>query len=397
VFDALLVIVLAGLAGPLLASGPRPLLPAVLGELAAGVLLGRTGLAIIDPTVPANEFLYALGFAMLMLVAGSQVQVRGPGLVAGLKVGFGALTIVLLLAIPVGLAIAALLAPSAPALLFPILLAGSSAAVAFPILEESGLLGPRLAILIAWIPLADALTVLAMPLTLVGSDKVPGALAGDVAIIALTAAALAGGSQLERLPWALTLRDRSRTRGWALQLRLTLLILIVLSFVADRTGGSTLMAGFGAGLVLARLRTPERLEVQLSGLAEGLFVPAFFVLLGSELDFRALASEPGAILLALALAAAAVAIHTLAALPFAPRPKAAFGLAASAQLGLQAAAASLGLSTGHLSPAVATGIVAAGCLTLLPAALGTRRLAAALAPPLDTDGRPASTARDATS
>ena len=45
------------------------------------------------------------------------------------------------------------------------------------------------------------------------------------------------------------------------------------------------------------------------------------------------------------------------------------------------AAASLGLGTGALSPAVAAAIVLAGCLTVLPAAIGTRRLADALTVP----------------
>jgi Kef-type K+ transport system membrane component KefB len=179
----------------------------------------------------------------------------------------------------------------------------------------------------------------------------------------------------------MTLRDRSQTRGWALQLRVTLLILVVLSLIATRTGGSTLLAGFGAGLVLARLREPTRLEVQLSGIAEGFFVPAFFVLIGSELDLRSLAGDPSAIMLALALAAGGMAIHLAASRLVGPRPWSGFGLAAAAQLGLPAAAASLGLGAGSLSPAVAAAIVLAGCLTVLPAAIGTRRLADALAPP----------------
>jgi hypothetical protein len=71
-------------------------------------------------------------------------------------------------------------------------------------------------------------------------------------------------------------------------------------------------------------------------------------------------------------------IHVGASLVVARAPGIPFGLAASAQLGLPAAAASLGLSTGHLSAAVAAAIVAAGCMTVLPASLGTRRLADSL-------------------
>ncbi len=394
-FESLLVIVLAGLIGPLVAAGPRPLIPAVVGELAAGVILGRTGAGVIVPTTPTNGFLYALGFAMLMLVAGSHVRFEG-GVASGLRSAAIAFAVVVAAALPIGLGIGVVLAPSAPPVLFPILLAGSSAAVAFPILEERGLLGPSVGLLLVWIPIADAMTVLLMPLALIGAEKIPGALAGDAAIIGLTVAALLVGERLQQLPPAITMRDRSRSRGWALQLRLTLLILIALTFVATQTGGSTLLAGFGAGLVLSRLRTPERLELQLSGIAEGFFVPAFFVLLGAELDFRALAGDPMAIMLAVAMGAAAIAIHVGAALLVAPTPKAAFGLAASAQLGLPAAAASLGLATGHLSAALAAGVVAAGCITVLPASLGTRRLADALLSKTVATAAPAQSIRSET-
>ena len=380
-FSSLLVIILAGLAGPLVASGRRPLIPAVVGELIAGMALGRSGLGLIDSTTPTNALLYSLGFAMLMLVAGSRVDLDAPGLRTGARAGVMAAVVVAVLSVPVGLAIGLTIEPGAPSLLFPVLLAGSSAAVAFPILEERGLIGPGVGLLLVWIPLADAITVLLMPLTLIGAEKIPAALGGDALIVACTVGALWFGERVSRSPLAMTLRDRSQTRGWALQLRVTLLILVFLSLIASQTGGSTLLAGFGAGLVLARLREPTRLEVQLSGIAEGFFVPAFFVLIGSELDLRALAGDLPAILVAVAMGAGGVAIHLAAGRVVAPRPWSGFGLAAAAQLGLPAAAASLGLQTGALSPAVAAAIMLSGCLTVLPASIGTRRLADALAAP----------------
>jgi Kef-type K+ transport system membrane component KefB len=386
-FDSLLVIIVAGLVGPILAAGRRPLLPAVVGELIAGIAIGRSGLNLIDATTPANGLLYGLGFAMLMLVAGSHVDLGAPSLRAGARAGVLAAAVVALLAVPVGLAIGATLAPGTPPLLIPVLLAGSSAAVAFPILQERGLIGPGVALLLVWIPLADALTVLIMPLTLIGAAKIPEALGGDALIVVCTVVALWLGERVARSQPALTLRDRSRTRGWALQLRVTLLMLVALSLIASRTGGSTLLAGFGAGLILARIREPDRLEVQLSGIAEGFFVPAFFVLIGSQLDLRSLAGDPSAILLALVMAACGVAIHLAASRVVAPAPWSGFGLAAAAQLGLPAAAASLGLATGALSPAVAAAIVLAGVLTILPASIGTRGLADALATPSTQPGK----------
>lgn len=380
-FDSLLIIIVAGLVGPLLAAGKRPLIPAVVGELIAGICIGRSGFGWIDPTTPANALLYGLGFAMLMLVAGSHVDLSAPGLQAGARAGAIAVGVVAALSLPVGLAIGAIFEPGAPSLLFSVLLAGSSAAVAFPILEERGLIGPGVAPLLVWIPLADALTVLLMPLTLIGAAQIPEALGGDALIVAATVVALWLGARIARSPGAMTLSDLSRSRGWALQLRVTLLILVVLSLIAAKTGGSTLLAGFGAGLILARLREPTRLEVQLSGIAEGFFVPAFFVLIGSELDLRALAGDLSAVVLAVVMAVCALAIHLAAGRAVAPTAWNGFGLAAAAQLGLPAAAASLGLTTGALSPAVAAAIVLAGCLTVLPASIGTRKLADFLAAP----------------
>jgi Kef-type K+ transport system membrane component KefB len=109
---------------------------------------------------------------------------------------------------------------------------------------------------------------------------------------------------------------------------------------------------------------------QLTGLATGFFVPAFFVLLGAELDLRGLVSSSSAIALAVAMAAGATGVHVLAAVVTGSTRRVASGLLASAQLGLPAAAAALGLATGAIGPPVAAALVAGGCLTLIPATAG---------------------------
>src|SRR5579864_1648844 len=47
-FAQLTILVLAGLAGPLLAFGRRGLVPIVIGELVAGFVLGHTGFGVVD-------------------------------------------------------------------------------------------------------------------------------------------------------------------------------------------------------------------------------------------------------------------------------------------------------------------------------------------------------------
>jgi Kef-type K+ transport system membrane component KefB len=73
------LIVLAGLAGPLLSSSKRILIPVVVGELLAGIALGKTGAGLVKADDPTIAFLGNLGFAMLMLVAGMHVPLRTAG------------------------------------------------------------------------------------------------------------------------------------------------------------------------------------------------------------------------------------------------------------------------------------------------------------------------------
>ncbi len=164
----------------------------------------------------------------------------------------------------------------------------------------------------------------------------------------------------------------SKQRHWALDLRLSLLVLFLLAWIAQKSGTSVLIAGFGAGVTVALIGGPKRLSTQMRGVADGFFIPLYFVVLGAQLDLRGLVSDPAMIALTGALAALNVAIH-LAAVAIVRRPLSA-GLTASAQLGVPAAVASLGLSEGVLSGTVATAIVAAAVVSLGVCTLGVERL-----------------------
>jgi Kef-type K+ transport system membrane component KefB len=75
-FDTLALLAVIGLAGPLLASLPRFRIPVVIGELIAGLLVGRTGFGIVDHTNPTFVLLANIGFALVMFVVGTHVPVR---------------------------------------------------------------------------------------------------------------------------------------------------------------------------------------------------------------------------------------------------------------------------------------------------------------------------------
>jgi len=107
-FATLALISLVGVLGPLLALPRRWNLPVVLGELVAGIALGRTGFDVLHAGNGTFTFLADIGFALIMFVAGSHVPVRDPNLRAGLRLGalramaVGAVSVVLAIGIAHG-------------------------------------------------------------------------------------------------------------------------------------------------------------------------------------------------------------------------------------------------------------------------------------------------------
>ena len=168
------------------------------------------------------------------------------------------------------------------------------------------------------------------------------------------------------------MRHLSKKRHWALDLRLSLLILFGLAWLAQKGGTSILIAGFGAGVTVALIGGPKRLSTQVRGVAEGFFVPLFFVVLGAQLDLSGLFDDPAMI----GLAAALVGLNVVdpPARRGRDRRSVPAGLAATAQLGVPAAVAALGLSQHVISPVIATAIVASALRE--PGGLHRRRGAA---------------------
>ena len=359
-FGTLVVIVLAGLGGPLLAISPRRFVPIIIGEIAAGVIVGHTGLGIVKPANPATSFLGEVGFAMLMLTAGMHLPLRDRRLFASLRRGALAAAIVGVLAVPAGFAAAAL-AGTSHAAIYAVVLASGSAAVLLPAFQESGAGGPEVLTVVAQVTVADVVTIVSVPIVLQPGRTIHAVL-GGVLVAASVVLLLGTARLLSGHAWVHAVRARSKQRHWALDLRLSLLVLFFLAWVAQKSGTSVLIAGFGAGVMVALVGGPKRLSTQIRGVADGFFIPLYFVILGAQLDLGGLTSHPAILALAGALVALNVIIRVGAALITRAPPGA--GLAVSAQLGVPAAVATLGLAEGVLSNAVATAIVAASVISL---------------------------------
>ncbi len=89
-FHTLALLTAVGLAGPLLASLPRLRIPVIIGELVAGLVIGKTGFGVVDDANPTFQLFANIGFALVMFVVGTHVPVRDPADALGGAAGVGA-------------------------------------------------------------------------------------------------------------------------------------------------------------------------------------------------------------------------------------------------------------------------------------------------------------------
>ncbi|MFT3859883.1 cation:proton antiporter [Micropruina sp.] len=358
-FALLALICAVALLGPVVSLNRFAHIPVVIGELAVGMLLGTSGLGVVDATDPVLSFMAEIGFALVMFVAGTHVPLREPAMAAGLRVGVLRALGVGLLAAPLGVVIAQQFG-TGHGPLYAVLIASSSAGIVLPMLGGVRVTTRAGLELLVQLAVADAACIVALPLVLDPAHAGRAAL-GALAVLAL--AALFFGV----LWWAQRrgLRERvhqvSERRGLAVELRVTLTLLFTLAAVAATVSVSVMLAGFAMGLAMSAAGEPRRVANQAFALTEGFFAPIFFVWLGSSLDLRSIGQNPSTIGLGVALGLAAVLAHGVLALTRQPLP---IALTATAQLGVPVGAATLGKSMGVLVDGEATAMLLGALITI---------------------------------
>jgi Kef-type K+ transport system membrane component KefB len=359
----------AALLGPGLSLLTRGALPAVVGTLLAGVVLGKTGFRAFDPEKSDLALLYSLGFATLMFAAGMNVPLHDPRLRGALGRGLVPVAAAVPLALAAGLTARA--ATGGPWLVYAVVIGSSSAAVALPIVDETRLSGPSVLAAIAWIAAADILATLAVPLVITPSRAGHAAI-GTVIVAAIVLLMLFALRPLRGRELIDHIRKEGKQRGWAIDLRIALAVLVTLSFIGQKVGSSLLVASFGTGLVVAAAGGPKRLSHEVRGLGQGFLVPLFFVLLGAKVELRALGHGADAVPLVFLLIACAVAVHVIACAVI--RAPLAMGLLATAQIGVPAAVIALGLPAHAIDQSQAAAIFCAALASILVSSAGAALL-----------------------
>jgi Kef-type K+ transport system membrane component KefB len=212
----------------------------------------------------------------------------------------------------------------------------------------------------AQIAIADATSIVLLPLVINPTQAARAAL-GALAIAGSAAVFFVVLRASDRRRWRKRLHHYSEDHRFALELRISLILLFALCALAVTTHVSIMLAGFALGLVVSAVGEPRRLARQLFGITEGFFSPLFFIWLGASLQVRELGERPWLILLGIGLGLGAVLAHCVGRLFGQPLTLA---VLSAAQLGVPVAAATLGTQQHLLAPGEPSALMLGALVTV---------------------------------
>jgi Kef-type K+ transport system membrane component KefB len=358
-FQALALLTAVGFAGPLLAAVPRLRIPVTIGELIAGLVIGKTGFNLVDDANPTFQLFANIGFALVMFVVGSHVPVRDPKLPSALPLALARAVLAGAVSGAIGFGLATAFG-TGHAALYAVLMASSSAAMTLPMIDSLRLQGPQVLSVTAQIAIANTAGIVLLPLV-IDFRHAPTAALGGLAVTGCAVVVFVLMRAADRTGWRQRMHDYSHKQQFALELRTNLLVLFGLAALAVSTDVSIMLAGFALGLVIASVGEPRRLARQLFGITEGFFGPLFFVWLGASLQVRELGSHPKFILLGVGLGLGGVLAHCAGRLLGQPLT---FAVMSCTQLGVSVAAATIGTQKHLLAPGEASALMFGALLTI---------------------------------
>jgi Kef-type K+ transport system membrane component KefB len=273
--------------------------PAVLGELIGGVIIGVSGLRLVNPHDPTIYLFAQLGIILLLFLIGLNMELDKL-----MQVGIAAVVVAVVgvtVTFAGGFALGYFLGfPTIVAVFLGGSLTATSIGITARVLADLGHLQDREAQIILGAAVVDDIIGVFL-LTLIS-----GAEAGPLAVIRLTlvsfgfaALAIIAGSWLA--PWLVRAIDRIRVARALLFA--SLVFALSLAYIAQRIGSAMIIGSFAAGLVLARTDKGKQIEREVHDIAQ-FFVPIFFVVVGAAIDIGQLSAR----FVAIGIALAAIAI-----------------------------------------------------------------------------------------
>jgi Kef-type K+ transport system membrane component KefB len=261
--------------------------PAVLGELLGGVVIGVSGLQLVDPHDITIHLLSELGVILLLFVIGLETDLNKLVSVGGSATAVAVVGVILPFA--GGFAFGHLLGMTPTVSIFlGAAMTATSVGISARVLSDLGHLQDDESQVILGAAVIDDIIGLIL-LTLVGTLALGGELTtlgvGRITIVAFGFVALAilVGSRLA--PLLIRLIDHATTQR--VLFFSAVVFAFTLAWLAQQAGSAMIIGSFAAGLVLARTNRRREILHQVHDVAQ-FFIPIFFVVVGAAVDLRSI-------------------------------------------------------------------------------------------------------------
>src|SRR4051794_6729555 len=377
-FTNLLIVMAVAFTAPLLLGlFPRLLLPSVVLEIVAGIVVGPSvlGWVHVDEAV---EVISVLGLAFVLFLAGLEIEfgkLRGRVLKLT-ALGF-AISLAVALAVSLGLKAAGLV--DTP-LLIAIILCSTSLGVLVPVLKDSGQLStPFGQLIIAAASIADFGAIILLSIFFSGEGGTGSTLLLLGALFALAVTVFLAVRGAER---SVRLRDdllRLQDTTAQIRVRAALVLLVGFAALAESLGLEAILGAFIAGAIISLVDHDQRMthpdfRRKLEAVGFGFFIPAFFVTSGVRFDLDALTASASNVLMVPVFLAALLLARGLPAIVYrgalSGRQAAIAGLMQATSLPFIVAATAIGRELDLIDAAGSAALIGAGLLSVLLFPLG---------------------------
>ncbi|MGD8395630.1 MAG: cation:proton antiporter [Candidatus Eiseniibacteriota bacterium] len=400
-FIPLLIVVALAFVVPLVLARLRlTVIPAVVGEIVAGMIVGPSVFDLVSEG-PVLRILSELGFVYLMFLSGLEIHLPDPRGLARDAAGVRRTSLAghpfVIGHVLFGLGLAGSLAAALPLeaagwirdpWLMALILSTTSLGVVVPVLKQRGLTGTPLGRLIVMAAMvADFASILLISVYVLLRTGGPSAelLLVLVLLVAFLATWRLVATVRQAMPAGRILEELSSVTS-QLKLRGSFALALIFVGLSEALGVESILGAFLAGMIISFLsgREGSGLRGQLDAIGYGFFVPIFFIMVGVGFDLPALVGADGALYLVPVLLAVAYAVKLVPALllrrlvPW--RETLAAGALLGSRLSLIIAASAIGLEMDAITAPVNAAIVLVAVVTCTVSPIVFGRLVPAATP-----------------
>ncbi len=384
-FLPLLIVIFLAFVVPIALSRFRKLrLPIVVGEIIAGIIIGRSGFGWVEHHEVVLDLLAELGFVFLMFLSGMEIDFSSLGLFTrdqksgkqpASPIRLAAISFLLTLGMStlIGFVFTWVDLAASPWMI-ALILSTTSLGVVVPVLKEQGISGGRYGqtLLIAAL-IADFATMLLITVVVAALSQ---GLTLDILLIGLLFVAFLfmyhfGGKLFNQTKGFRRILEELSSATAQIKVRAAFTMMLIFVALAEMLGTEVILGAFLAGAIVSLLKRPEDegLMHQLDAIGYGFFIPIFFIMVGVDFNLSSLINSPSALLLVPTLVLAAALVKILPSLVFKSnftwKQTLAAGTLLSSRLSLIIAASAIGMRIGVISESFNAAIILVAIATVV--------------------------------